>query len=411
MHICCWPDDIFYYQTQQKINLNSLIMDLSFILNELGEDRENYFNAVSPPIMQSSNFAFKTVASLRQAMADEFGADLYSRGQNPTVTILRKKLAALDGAEDALLFNSGIGAISVSMLSLLKAGDHIVAVEAPYSWTEKLFKEFLPKFGIATTFINGTDFSSFEPAVLPNPRVIYLESPNTLTYELQDIRKVTAFAKRRGIITMIDNSYCTPLFQQPIKMGVDLVAQSATKYIGGHSDVVAGVLTGSKTLIKQIFDHEFMNLGPALSPHSAWLLLRGLRTLPLRLQRSFESTKIITEWLSGHEAIQKVLWPFSPGFEQSALAHEQMQGCGGLFSFMLKDSSLEKIETFCDQLQHILIAVSWGGHESLVVPSIASIARHEYDIANEHHQLIRMYIGLEEPQYLIADLQQALVRL
>jgi cystathionine beta-lyase/cystathionine gamma-synthase len=386
-------------------------MELSFILNELGEERENYFNAVSPPIIQSSNFTFKTVTDLRQAMADEFDTNLYSRGQNPTLSILRKKLAALDGAGDALVFSSGIGAISVPLLSLLQTGDHIIAVENPYSWTIKLFKEFLPKFNITTTFIDGTDFNNFENAVKPQTRLIYLESPNTFSYELQDIKKVAAFAKSRGIMTMIDNSYCSPIYQQPISMGIDLVAQSATKYIGGHSDVVAGVLTGSKELIRQIFDHEFMNLGPAISPHSAWLLLRGLRTLPLRLQRSFESTRVITRWLSDQEAVQEVIWPFSKNFKQTELAHEQMQGCGGLFSFTLKNTSFQKIEAFCNHLQHILLAVSWGGHESLVLPSIASITEHQYILTDERHQLIRMYVGLEDPQYLINDLQQALAKI
>ena len=385
-------------------------MDLSFILNELGEDRENYFNAISPPIIQSSNFSFKTVSDMRLAMSDEFEANLYSRGQNPTVNILRKKLAALDGAEDALLFNSGIGAISVAILSLLKAGDHVITVKAPYSWTGKLFDKFLPKFGITTTFINGDDFSNFESAVLSQTRLIFLESPNTLTYELQDIKRVADFAKSRGIITMIDNSYCTPIFQQPIKMGIDLVAQSATKYIGGHSDVVAGVLTGSKAMIRQIFNNEFMTLGPALPPNSAWLLLRGLRTLPLRLQRSFETTKIITAWLNNHNDVDKVLWPFSPGFEQADLARQQMQGCGGLFSFTLKNSSFKKIECFCNSLQHIIIAVSWGGHESLVMPAIASITEKQYRSDNEYDQLVRIYIGLEDSTYLINDLEQALIR-
>ena len=383
------------------------MIDLSFILNELGEERDNYFNAVSPPIIQSSNFSFKTVTEIRTAMLDEFDTNLYSRGQNPTLTILRKKLAALDGAEDALLFSSGIGAVSIPLLTLLKTGDHVIAIENPYSWTAKLFNDFLPKFGITTTFINGCDFSNFEKAVQPQTRLIYLESPNSYLYELQDIKRVADFAKARGIMTMIDNSYSTALFQQPIAMGIDLVAQSATKYIGGHSDVVAGVLTGSKALIKHIFDHEFMNLGPAISPNSAWLLLRGLRTLPLRLQRSFESTKIITEWLSKHPAVQQVIWPFSADFPQLALAHQQMQGCSGLFRFTLKDSSFSKIEQFCDQLSHILIAVSWGGYESLILPVIASITKQQYDLDNKQHQLIRMYVGLEDPDYLIKDLQQA----
>jgi cystathionine beta-lyase/cystathionine gamma-synthase len=383
-------------------------MNVSFILNELGENREDYFNAISPPIVQTSNFAFKTVSGLRHALADEFNASIYSRGQNPTLTILSQKLAALDGAEDALLFNSGIGAISVTVLAMLKAGDHVIAIESNYGWTKKLFNQLLPKFGITATFVSGTEPSDFENAALPATRLIFLESPSSLTYQLQDIEKITAFAKSRGILTMIDNSYCTPLFQQPIKLGVDLVAQSATKYIGGHSDVVAGVVTGSKKLIKQIFDHEFMNLGPALSPHSAWLLLRGLRTLPLRLQRSFESTKIITGWLAEQKDIQHVIWPFNDSFSQAELARKQMQGCGGLFSLTLKDSSVAKIEAFCNSLQHILMGVSWGGHESLVFPSIASMALDKYDANNELHQYIRIYIGLEDPHYLIEDFKQAL---
>jgi cystathionine beta-lyase/cystathionine gamma-synthase len=383
-------------------------MDLSYILNELGEERENYFNAVAPPIIQTSNFTFKTIDDFREALSDEFGATLYSRGHNPTLNILRKKLAALDNAEDALVFSSGIAAISVPILALLQQGDHLVSVENPYSWTIRLFKNFLPKFGITTTFIDGTEIQSFEKAIRPETKLIYLESPNTFSYELQDMEAVARLAKTKGIITMADNSYCSPYYQKPIDFGIDLVAQSATKYIGGHSDVVAGVLSGSRELIGRIFNHEFMNIGASLSPHSAWLLIRGLRTLPLRIQRSFESAKTITSWLQHHPAIDQVIWPFNDDFKQSELAYQQMQGCGGMFSFTLKNPSLQKIETFCNRLQHILMAVSWGGHESLIIPTIATVAKDEYDINNERHQLIRMYVGLEEADYLIKDLEQAM---
>jgi cystathionine beta-lyase/cystathionine gamma-synthase len=386
-------------------------MDLSYILNELGEERESYFNAVSPPIIQTSNFTFKTVGDFRKALGNEFEATLYSRGQNPTLNILRQKLAALDGAEDALVFSSGIAAITVPILALTKQGDHIVSVENPYSWTVKLFNNFLPKFGITTTFVDGSDVQNIQNAIQPNTKLIYLESPNTFSYDLQDLQAVSRLAKEKCITTMIDNSYCGPLYQQPIRLGIDLVAQSATKYIGGHSDVVAGVVTGSKALITQIFDNEFLNIGPSLSPHSAWLLIRGLRTLPLRMQRSFESTKKITEWLENHTAIDKVIWPFSPGFKQSTLARQQMQGCGGMFSFTLKNSSLQNIEVFCDSLKHILMAVSWGGHESLIIPSIASVSNEDYDNENPRHQLIRLYVGLEDAEYLIKDLEQALARI
>jgi cystathionine beta-lyase/cystathionine gamma-synthase len=386
-------------------------MDLSYILNELGEERENYFNAIAPPIIQSSNFAYKIVSDLRQALGNEFDAMLYSRGNNPTLSILRKKLAALDNAEDALVFSSGVAAISIPILAILNQGDHIVSVENPYSWTIKLFKDLLPKFGITTTFIDGSELVNFERAILPETKLIYLESPNTFSYELQDLKAVAALAKSKGILTMIDNSYCSPLFQKPIDLGIDLSAQTATKYIGGHSDVVAGVVTGKRELLNRIFDHEFMNIGASLSPHSAWLLIRGLRTMPLRIQHSFRGAEKITSWLQQHPRIEKVIWPFAKDFKQSDLAHQQMQGCGGLFSFTLKDSSIDKIETFCNALQHILMAVSWGGHESLVIPTIATIAKEDYDLNNERHQLIRMYVGLEDADYLIKDLVQALNRI
>ncbi|MEO6151270.1 MAG: aminotransferase class I/II-fold pyridoxal phosphate-dependent enzyme [Mucilaginibacter sp.] len=384
-------------------------MDISYILNELGEEREQYFNAIAPPIIQTSNFSFNTVADMRQALSKEFDATVYSRGHNPTLNILRKKLAALDEAEEALVFSSGMASISIPILSLLNQGEHVVCVDNPYSWTIKLFNNLLPKFGITTTFIDGTAIKNFEAAITPNTKLIYLESPNTFSYDLQDLQAVAALAKSKGIITMIDNSYCSPLYQQPVKWGIDLVAQSATKYIGGHSDIVGGVLTGSTALLSKIFENEFMNIGAALSPHSAWLLLRGLRTLPLRMQRSFETTKQITAWLQQRPEVDKIIWPFHPGFKQAELASRQMQGCGGLFSFTLKDSSHKNIERFCNKLQHILLAVSWGGHESLIIPGIAGVLEEDHDPTNERHRLIRMYVGLEEPGYLIMDLEQALV--
>ncbi|WP_448700474.1 trans-sulfuration enzyme family protein [Mucilaginibacter sp. AW1-3] len=384
-------------------------MDISYILNELGEEREKYFNAVSPPIIQTSNFTFNTVAAFRDALTDEYEHMLYSRGGNPTLNILRQKLAALDGAEDALVFSSGVAATAIPVLALLKQGDHVICVQNPYSWTTKLFRDLMPKFGVVCTFVDGTEVKNFEEAIQDNTRLIYLESPNTFSYDLQDIEAIAKLAKPRGIITMIDNSYCGPLYQQPIAMGIDLVMQTATKYIGGHSDVVAGVVSGRRDMLKKIFEHEFMTIGASLSPHSAWLLLRGLRTLPLRLKQSFESTMVIVEWLKKHPKVGQVIWPFNADFNQSALAKKQMSGCGGLFSFTLKNSSVAGIETFCNNLNHILMAVSWGGHESLIIPAIASIPVTDYDAANPRHQLIRMYVGLEEPEYLIKDLNEALM--
>jgi cystathionine beta-lyase/cystathionine gamma-synthase len=382
-------------------------MELSYILNELGEDREQYFNAIAPPIIQSSNFTFQSVADFRQGLADEYSAMLYSRGNNPTVNILRKKLAALDGAEDALVFGSGIAAISIPIMALLSQGDHIVSVAKPYSWTIKLFERLLPKFGITTTFVDGTQVANFESAIKPNTKLIYLESPNTLTFELQDLQAVARLAKSKGIITMIDNSYCSPLYQQPYKMGIDLVAQSATKYISGHSDVVAGVVTGAQAMIKKIFEAEFLTIGGNISPMNAWLLIRGLRTLPLRQARICETTKIIVDFMALQQQVERVIFPFHPSFKQYDLAKEQMKDAGGLFSVVLKVKSVDEIEKFTNSLKRFFMAVSWGGHESLVIPAIVGFPRDQFDARNANHRIIRFYVGLEDADYLLEDLKNA----
>jgi len=382
--------------------------DLSYILNELGEERENYFNAVAPPIVQTSNFAYKTVADFRKGLGDEYYTLIYSRGNNPTVDILRKKLAALDGAEDALVFGSGIASIAIPIIALLKSGDHVVSVAKPYSWTIKLFEKLLPKFGITTTFVDGTKTENFEKAITPATKLIYLESPNTFTYELQDIPAVVALAKKKGITTMIDNSYCSPLNQQPYKMGVDLVAQSATKFIGGHSDVVAGVVTGSQVMIKKIFDGEFLNIGGNISPMNAWLLIRGLRTIHLRMERVCATTKKVVDFLAARPEVERVIFPFHPSFPQYELAKKQMKDAGGLFSAVFKAKSIDEIEGFCNSLKRFLMAVSWGGHESLIIPSVVIVKPEEFDPSNFNHRLIRFYIGLEDADYLIDDIRQSL---
>jgi Cystathionine beta-lyases/cystathionine gamma-synthases len=215
-------------------------LDLSFILNELGEERDQYFRAIAPPIMQTSNFAFNNVDDLARVFEDEYSAYLYSRGLNPTIDILRTKLAALDGAEDCLVFNSGASAIFASVFANIQGGDHIVSVQNPYTWAQRMFDKVLPKFNVVTTYVDGRKIENFERAILPNTRIIYLESPNSWDFALQDLRAVAELARAENIITICDNSYCTPLYQQPIQMGIDMVLQSASKYIGGHSDVVAG---------------------------------------------------------------------------------------------------------------------------------------------------------------------------
>ena len=383
-------------------------MDLSYILNELGEERETYSNAIVPPIFQTSNFAFPDVASFRVALLEEYETYIYSRGQNPTLTILRKKLAALDGAEDALVFSSGMAAIFCALFSHVRQGDHIVSVSNPYSWTHKLFTILLPRFGVTTTMVDGTRVENFENAIQSNTRILYLESPNSFTFELQDLRAVAALAKSRGILTMVDNSYCSPLYQQPIGMGIDITLQTASKYIGGHSDLLAGVLCGSKERVQKIFSLDMLTIGSVIPPFHAWLLLRSLRTLEVRLERISKNTETVAGWIEQIPKIEKMYYPFSTSHPQYELARRQMKKAPGLFSVTLRLKSLEQIELFCNSLRRFQRAVSWGGHESLVFPACAAIPASDFNPNNIRHRTVRFYVGLDDPDSLIRDIEQAL---
>lgn len=380
--------------------------DLPNILNYLGEEHEQYFGAVAPPIIQSSNFTVKTVGDLRKVLQNEFKIPFYTRGYNPTVAILRKKIAALEGADDALVFGSGTGAIVAAVMSVVKGGDHAVCVQKPYSWTNALFNRYLVNYGVKTTMVDGREVENIEKAITPATKLIYLESPNSITFELQDIEAVARLAKSKGITTIIDNSYSSPINQSPLKMGIDLVLHSASKYIGGHSDVVAGVVCGSQKRIDEMFAKEYMNLGAIISPHDAWLMIRSLRTLELRVRKTSETTQQVVDALEGHPKIEKLNYPFSKNNPQLALAKKQMKSGAGLFSIQLK-ADTKGIERFVDNLKRFRIATSWGGYESLVFPFCAMLEANR-KMSDLPENLIRFYVGIDEADYLMADLKQAL---
>lgn len=378
-------------------------MNQSFIINQLAEDREKYFNAVAPPIIQSSNFAYPTVDEFAAAVANEKNEPIYSRGNNPTVDMLAKKMAALEGAEDCLMVGSGAAAITNSVVSQVSASDHIVAVKDPYSWATHLMTKILPRFGVETTFIDGTKIENFENACTDKTKLIYLESPNSWTFELQDLAAVADLAKQKGITTVIDNSYCTALCQRPIDLGIDLVIYSATKYYNGHSDVVAGAICGSEEQMTKIFHNEFMTFGNILAPQNAWLMLRSLRTLPIRLKQSSESTLKIIGFLQGSPKIERIWYPFHQDNPQLDLARRQMKMPMGMFTIGLKNRDPRSIKNFCEALKYFLIAVSWGGHESLLMPKCAFVGEGDPQV-----NMIRFYVGLEEADVLIEDLERAL---
>jgi 7-keto-8-aminopelargonate synthetase-like enzyme len=385
-------------------------MERSEILTHLGEEREDYFNSVAPPIMQSSNFTYKTFDEFRRVLKDEVNNPLYTRGCNPTVAILRKKLAALEGSEDALIFSSGSAACSAAVIANVKAGDHIVCVQKPYSWTYKLLTQFLTRFGVEYSFVDGTDAENFRKAIRPNTTLMFLESPNSISFELQDIAACVKIAKEYNLVTVCDNSYSSPLFQNPIAMGVDIVTHSGTKYINGHSDVVVGVLCASKEMIDKIFYSEYMTLGTNISPNDAWLVLRGLRTLPLRIQRSQETAIKVVEYLEKHPKVEQVIYPWSKSHPQYELAQKQMKGAGGLFSVIFKANDLASMEKFCEAMSHVfLMAVSWGGYESLQVPTALF---YKLDSLGEAPSLpftmVRYYAGLEDSEIMIEAFEKAL---
>jgi cystathionine beta-lyase/cystathionine gamma-synthase len=274
-----------------------------------------------------------------------------------------------------------------------------------------MFNDILPRFNVTVTYVDGRDVDNFKNAIQPNTTLIYLETPNSWSFYLQDLKAVAQLAKEKNIITICDNSYCSPIYQRPIEYGIDMVLQSATKYIGGHSDVIAGVLCGSKIMIQKIFNSEYMNMGTGTTPFNAWLMIRGLRTLPLRLSQITATTEKVVKFLKAHEKVEEIVFPLDEDFPQYALAKKQMSGACGLFSFTIKSKSLKEAESFCESFRHILMAVSWGGHESLIIPGCASIGENEFDAENKDHRRMRMYVGLEEPEYLIKDLERGFERM
>jgi cystathionine beta-lyase/cystathionine gamma-synthase len=258
--------------------------------------------------------------------------------------------------------------------------------------------------------VDSTNAENYRKAITPNTTFFILESPNSLTFELQDIAAVAAIAKEHGIITLCDNSFNSPLFQNPIDLGVDMVAHSATKYLNGHSDVVAGVLAGSHAHIRQVMQKEFMTLGACPSPHDAWLLMRGLRTLELRVERSADNAEKVAHFLEKHPKVKCVHWPGLESHPQRALAKKQMKRVAGLMSIELDAPDEAAVERFCDNLKTFLIAVSWGGYESLQWPVCALKGPSGY-YTDLPFTMIRLYVGLEDPDLLIADLDQALARI
>lgn len=377
--------------------------DFSYILSLLGEeDKVAWQKAMSPPIYQTGNFSYSSFAEFRDAIREERKNSLYTRGLNPTVRLLEQKLAALQGTEDALCFGSGSAAIASAVVAFCRKGDHVICMNFAYSWTQKLLKNLLSRYGVEADFVNGTNTPEVVNAFRSDTRMLILESPNSFLFELQDVMVLCREAKSRGVMVLCDNSYAGPMNRFPVEAGADLIAHSATKYISGHSDTVAGVLCGSKALLDVVFADPYMTLGAALSPFNAWLLLRGLRTLEIRVERTGKSALTIAGWLETRPEVERVYHPWLESHPQHNLALQQMDRPMGMFSVVLRNKSNNYIERFCNALRIFQMAVSWGGYESLVFPSAL------FDPNPFPDGLIRVSIGLENPELLKEDLATAL---
>jgi cystathionine beta-lyase/cystathionine gamma-synthase len=373
----------------------------------LAHDTDLVGDAVVPPIFQTSLFTFSSYAEMADCFAGRTRRPLYSRGDNPTVIELERKIAALEGAEAARAFASGMAAISATVLAFVNSGERILAVRHVYGDAYRLFERLLPRLGIAVDYVDGSDTAAVA-AALPGVKLLYLESPTSMVFELQDIEALANLARDRGIISVIDNSWATPLFQRPLTHGVDLVLHSASKYLGGHSDTVAGVVAGRAEQIDRINTTTQPYLGAKLSPLEGWLLLRSLRTLTLRLPRHMASGLLLAERLRDHPHVERVLhpaWSSHPG-------KRTLEGYSGLFSIEVAEGI--DVPTLVDALRLFRIGVSWGGHESLVVPALAALEQSPGTNALQRFGVsprnVRLNVGLERPEELWADLAQALER-
>lgn len=383
------------------------------MLAHLGDNRTHYCGAVVPPIFETSLFTFESYEAAEKAYSNVKENYIYTRGLNPTVQVVETKMAELEKGGAAKCFSSGMAAISSSLLSMLKAGDHAVCVKNVYGPAYRFLAEYLSPFKIDVTFVNGENTEEFEKAIRKNTRVFYLESPASFTFTLQNIADVVNIARRHNIKTIIDNSYSSPIFQNPLEFGADIVVHSASKYLCGHSDIIAGAVVSSKENIDRICSFEQALLGGIIGPFEAWLLLRGLRTLELRMERHMRSALEVAAFLERHPKIKSVNYPGLASHPQYELACRQMKGFSGLMSFELNCDE-NGIKRFINSLRYFKIGVSWGGFESLVFAPLIGCGRDipggKWKEPGSVPDIVRISVGLEEVEDLIADLEQALVK-
>jgi cystathionine beta-lyase len=369
------------------------------------ESRNRYAGAVNPPVFHASLFGYQTYAEFLEAQQDVNNRPVYSRHFNPTVAQLEQKIADLEQAETAIAFSSGMGAITAALLALLTEGDHLLVVETVYGPAREFCDSILTRMGVNVEYFSAPEAANLEPRLRSRTRLIYLESPGSLTFEFQDLQAVSELAQRRKILTMADNSWATPLYQNPLSLGIDIVVHSGSKYIAGHSDITLGLLACSSHLFDQIKPVAAL-LGANLAPGDAYLAMRGLRTLPLRMAQHQQSALAIARWLEKRPEVREVLHPALSTFPYHEIGRKQMSGYSSLFSFRLQPGTEKARHAFVDALELFLIGVSWGGYESLILPLTTAYQNEPAWRARRglDDDTFRTSIGLEDTQDLLADL-------
>jgi len=360
----------------------------SDIIAHLADDYEMHNYAVVPPIYMN------TLHVHPKDKLDEKMPYFYGRVSNPSTEVFERKVAALEHADEAAAFGSGMAAITSAILANVSGGDHVICVDSAYGPTKHFFTNYMNKFGVTSTFVQGTDIAEFEQALRPETRLIYLESPSSMVFMLQDLRAVAALAKRRGIVTVIDNSQATPIYQRPLEMGVDLVCHTVSKYLNGHSDVIAGLVAGNSEMMEKVRRVRSM-YGGILGPMESWLATRGLRTLPVRLKAHCETAMTIAQRLENHRAVSVVNYPGLESYPQRELAKSQMSGYPSPLSFGLRCGD-EKAREFIKRIRFFNVGPSWGGYESMMTMPFSE------------KTLIRIHTGLEDVETLWDDLESSL---
>lgn len=375
-----------------------------------GEDTSEHHGALSVPIYNASTYAFKDADEGKAIHNYEKPGYFYGRLGNPTQKALEEAVAELENGEAAIAFASGMAAISAAVLSLVKTGEHIVALDSMYSTSSIFFQNISETLGIDITYVDATDAENYKNAIRPETRMLWIETPSNPRLNITDISAVVEVAKANNILTVADNTFASPFNQNPIDFGVDVVMHSATKYLGGHSDLSAGVLVGSKKIIDEIYKKGVKLFGGGIAPQVAWLVLRGIKTLALRMKQHNKNAYAIANMLQNHIKVKEVFYPNLESHKNKEIARKQMRGFGGMISFDV--GGIEEGKTFINNLEICSIATSLGGVESIVQHSAsmthATLSKEEREKAGISDGLIRFSVGIEDKEDLIRDLENAL---